>query len=216
VSSTGQVYAWGANGAGELGNGSISNLPDPAPALVRLPAGVQVTAVTAGEDDSLAVTALGQVFGWGQESFGSLGNGRDSGLAPLPVRTLLPPGLRVRSVFAGCFHTLAVTTGGLVLAWGDNGDGQLGNGNARQGDSVVPVRVRIPQGLPVTAVGGGCVHSVAVTARGLMFAWGANEFLGNGSTRDSALPELVRLPAGRVAIGTGGAAVADFSLALLR
>jgi alpha-tubulin suppressor-like RCC1 family protein len=215
VTTTGQVYAWGSNDDGELGNGT-SGQPNPTPAPVRLPAGTQVTAVAAAEHDSLAVTAGGDVFGWGNQSFGSLGNGRGSGIAPLPVRTLLPPGLRVRSIYAGCFHTLAITVTGIVLAWGDNGNGQLGDGQPRQGDSLVPVHVPLPNGGRAVAVGGGCVHSVALTGRGQMLAWGSGGLLGNGGMTSSPVPVAVRLPAGRIAIGTGGSAVGDFSLALLR
>src|SRR6185437_3103473 len=216
VTTAGQVYAWGSNDDGELGNGSTSGQPNPTPAPVRLPAGTQVIAATAAEHDSLAVTAGGDVFGWGNQSFGSLGNGQGSGIAPLPVRTLVPAGLRVRSIYAGCFHTLAITTTGIVLAWGDNGNGQLGDGQPRQGDSLFPVHVPLPQDGRAVAVGGGCVHSVALTARGQMLAWGTGVLLGNGGTTSSPVPVTVRLPAGRIAIGTGGSAIGDFSLALLQ
>jgi alpha-tubulin suppressor-like RCC1 family protein len=216
VTTTGQVYAWGSNDDGELGNGITNGQPNPTPALVQLPAGTRITAVTAAEHDSLAVTAGGGVLGWGSQSFGSLGNGRDSGTAPRPVHTLVPRGLRVRSIYAGCFHTLAVSSTGLVLAWGDNGNGQLGIGSLRRGESVFPVHVPLPQGGRAVAVGGGCVHSVAVTGRGQVLAWGSGGLLGNGGTTSSPAPVTVQLPAGRFAIGTGGRAIGDFSLALLR
>jgi alpha-tubulin suppressor-like RCC1 family protein len=117
-------------------------------------------------------------------------------------------------VFAGCFHTLALTTTGSVYAFGSNGSGELGIG--RFGDQVRPVRAHLPAGTRVTAVGGGCTHSVAVTSRGQMLAWGTGNLLGNGSaTGLSTVPVLVRLDRGQFAIGTGGSAGGDFSLALV-
>jgi alpha-tubulin suppressor-like RCC1 family protein len=212
VSTTGQVYAWGGNTDGQLGNGSAGP-PTGMPGLVHLPAGVQVTTVTAGEFDSLAVTTRGRVLGWGSESEGALGDGHDGGFTTVPVAAQLPFFVRVRSVFAGCFHTLAVTTAGTVFAFGANGNGELGIG--RSGDQLTPVRTRLPLGTQAVAVGGGCVHSVAVTSRGQLLSWGAGGLLGNGSTTASNVPVPVRLDRGQFALGTGGSAAGNHSLALV-
>jgi alpha-tubulin suppressor-like RCC1 family protein len=213
VTTRGQVLAWGANDVGQLGNGR-TGAPNGTPAAVPLPAGTQVTTATAGVDDSLVATVTGQVFGWGSEFAGGLGDGRTNGVAASPVRTLIPAGLRVRSLFAGCSHTLATTATGLVLAWGDSGNGQLGTGSSHQDGSAVPVHV--PLAGAAVAVGGGCVHSTALTRRGQVFSWGAATLQGNGTSAENDRPEQVSLPGGRTAIAIGGAAVADFSLALLR
>jgi alpha-tubulin suppressor-like RCC1 family protein len=215
VTTDGQVLGWGDNLAGELGTGSTSR-DSTTPVQAQLPPSTQVTTATAGLGDSLAVTSTGQVFGWGSQSFGSLGNGRTSGFTALPVRTLLPGGTTVRSVFAGCSHTLAVTTSGSVLAWGNNSnDGELGIGNTRMQDSPFPVRVHMPKGLQATAVGGGCFHSLALTRQGLVLAWGSRTLLGDGSSDGSALPVLVRLPVGSFAVGISSGAANTFSLAAL-
>jgi alpha-tubulin suppressor-like RCC1 family protein len=215
VTTDGQVLAWGDNNAGKLGNGGNARVGT-TPAPVQLPAGTRVTAVTAGTENSLAVTSTGQVLGWGSEASGSLGNGRTDGSTAVPVRTLLPAGTRVRSVFAGCKHTLAVTTDGQVLAWGDNqNDGELGIGTTRVRNSPFPVRARIQGGIQVVAVGGGCFHSLALTSQGQVLAWGGRTLLGNGSSNGSAVPVRVRLPVGSFAIGIGGGASNTFSLAVL-
>jgi len=213
VTTTGQVYAWGGNADGQLGNGAAGP-PTGTPALVRLPDRTRVRTVTAGELDSLAITAGGRVLGWGTESFGALGNGQGSGFSAVPVPALIPPFVRVRSVFAGCFHTLAVTTTGSVYGFGENGDGQLGTGQTGT-QQLIPARTRLPAGTRVTAVGGGCVHSVAVTSRGQMLSWGADGLLGNGSTAPSSVPVPVRLDRGQLAISTGGSADGNHSLALV-
>ena len=55
------------------------------------------------------------------------------------------------TVSAGGAHSLAVTAAGRVLAWGNNEYGQLGDGTTK--DRHVPVRVKLPAGSSVIAVG---------------------------------------------------------------
>lgn len=213
LTTGGQVYAWGDNSTGALGNGTTA-LEDPVPGLVHLPAGTRVTAVAAGDSDSLAVTARGRVLGWGLETRGSLGNGRGRGRATTPVAVHLPAGVRVRRVFAGGQHALALTATGSVLGWGDNQFGQVSAG-LKTGALLVPVRVPLPRGTRVTALGGGIWHSLALTRRGQVLAWGDNRSgaLGNGTRRRSAMPVLVQLPARAIAISSG--AQGGSSLAVL-
>jgi alpha-tubulin suppressor-like RCC1 family protein len=54
----------------------------------------------------------------------------------------LPAGAKVTAIAAGCHHSLALTSTGQVLAWGDDASGELGDGNTTQRD--VPVKVRLP------------------------------------------------------------------------
>lgn len=130
----------------------------------------------------------------------------------MPVRVKLPHGVTVTAIAAGGYATLALTTTGTVLAWGDGGNGQLGNGRAHSSD--LPVRVKIPAGVRVTGIGAGSLFSLARTSAGHVLAWGYNAFgqLGNGTTRSSDLPVRVRLPARTrvTAVSAGG----GFGLAL--
>jgi alpha-tubulin suppressor-like RCC1 family protein len=72
LTSSGQVLSWGANEAGELGIGATPrDDPHPVPAQVHLPAGVQITAITAGIDFAAALTSTGQVYAWGTTRMGS-------------------------------------------------------------------------------------------------------------------------------------------------
>src|SRR5262249_6442419 len=89
-----------------------------------------------------AAAALGDtILAWGNNVNGQLGDGTKTTRFN-PVTVHLPPGTTVTSVRTGCFHTLALTSTGQVLAWGFNGDGELGNGTTT--DSATPVPVSLP------------------------------------------------------------------------
>ncbi len=204
LTSTGSVLAWGADGEGQLGDGRTAK--SRVPVKVKLPKRTTVTAVAAGGMHSLALTARGSVLAWGANGHGELGDG-NSTQSRVPVKVKLGTSSKAIAIAAGFSHSLAVTSTGSVLAWGDNGSGQLGDGRSTESD--LPVSVKLPKGSKVTAVGAGYYHSLAVTAKGSVLAWGNNFYgqLGNGSTTGSDVPVKVKLPKGttvhQVAAGHG-------------
>jgi len=105
---------------------------------------------------------------------------------------------------------LARLSNGTVVAWGDNIDGQLGDGTTASSDVPVPVK-----GLTgVTAVSAGSLHSLALTSGGRVEAWGSNQDgqLGDGSLTNSRVPVAVPGLTGVSAVSAGGV----FSTALLK
>jgi alpha-tubulin suppressor-like RCC1 family protein len=211
LTSTGSVLSWGINDLGQLGNGTIGSDTVNLPASVMLPAGVKIKGISAGDATGLAVTTDGHALGWGFNGDGQVGDGTTS-TQPAPVQVSLPDGVKVTAVAAGQRHSLALTGQGQVLAWGFNGDGQLGIGN-RDG-SLVPVTTKLPAGTKVSGLFAGCFHSVALTAAGRVFFWGAGARgqLGNGGTADRATPVQVKMPAGTKV--TGVSAGCSHTLAL--
>jgi hypothetical protein len=197
LTTAGQVLAWGDNEFGELGTGSplgTSRVPVP----LSLPPGTTVKSVSAGDEHGLALTTTGQVLAWGDNDFGQLGNGtRASSNVPVPV--MLPAGTTVTGLAATQGDSLALTSGGKVLAWGDNAFGQLGSGSAVR-DSTTPVRVALPTGTAVRSLYGGGTHVLALTSKGKLLAWGNNKSgqLGDGTTTGRRRPVTVKLPTGTV------------------
>uniref|UniRef100_UPI003B75C91C RCC1 domain-containing protein n=1 Tax=Nesterenkonia muleiensis TaxID=2282648 RepID=UPI003B75C91C len=119
VTSSGEVYAWGSNFYGQLGDGTTENRYSP----VRVQGLTDVVSVSANSH-SLAVTGAGEVYAWGLNQGGQLGDGTTTRrLSPVRVEGLSD----VMSVSAGNF-SLAVTSSGEVYAWGNNTWGQLGDG----------------------------------------------------------------------------------------
>src|SRR6185312_5998661 len=114
---------------------------------VRLQPGVTITSVRGGCFHTLALTSAGQVLAWGANDSGELGDGTFTS-SPTPVRVTFPPGTgRITAVRAGCVHSLALTAGGRVLAWGGGLEGQLGDGaSGTDSDRNAPVPVLLPTG----------------------------------------------------------------------
>src|SRR6202521_1266921 len=110
LTPTGQVLAWGYNFDGELGNGSTTNSSPPV--AVSLPSGTLVIAIAGGTLHSLAMTSTGQVFAWGYNFDGELGNGTTTTTGcqciTTPVTVSLPSGPVVTPIAAGGGHGLAL------------------------------------------------------------------------------------------------------------
>ncbi len=202
LTSASTVLAWGSNSSGELGDGT--NTDSTTPVAVKLPPGTTVTAIAAGTFHTLALSSAGTVLAWGGNFSGELGDGTNTDRSE-PVPVSLPPGTTITAIAGGRGHSLALTSAGTVLAWGNNSSGQLGNGTNT--DSSTPVNVNLPAGTTATAITGGGRHSLALTSAGTVLAWGNNSSgqLGNGTNTDSSTPVNVNLPAGTTATAiTGG------------
>ena len=217
ITTKGHLYAWGYNGDGELGNGTTNDAGKPV--KVGLPAGTKVKIVSAGGDHTLALSTTGQLYAWGYNGDGELGDGTTTSRdTPEAVDFLFrgtPPGA-ITSLAAGCFHSLALTTKGVVLGWGLGTSGQLGNASTTT--SKLPVGAMLPAGTQVKSISAGCADSYARTAKGHVFAWGynANGQLGDGTTTNSDVPVRVTLAASRKAVAIGSGPAANHSFAIVR
>lgn len=174
----GSVVAWGRNDLGQLGNGNFTDSRTPVAVTGKALAGAPVVAVSAGNAFTVALRSDGQAVAWGDNTEGTLGNGRNRN-SPTPVKVDRKGVLAKRSVVsvvAGGEHVLAVCSDGVLISWGNGTQGQLGN-NART-SSNVPVRVSVSGILkkkkPVS-VTAGTYHSLVVCSDGTAAAWGANE-----------------------------------------
>jgi alpha-tubulin suppressor-like RCC1 family protein len=163
--SNGTVMSWGSNAnaqlgvpaetksAGEGATEEVEILHSDVPLPVQQLSGV--TAIAAGDDHALALLGDGEVSAWGANGAGQLGRGTEGGTSNLP--TVVPGLSGVTAVAAGAHHGLALLSGGSVLAWGYNPDGQLGN--ASNLNSPIPVAVKgIGQ---VAGIAGGGSHSLS-------------------------------------------------------
>ncbi|MBI4700441.1 MAG: hypothetical protein HY744_04610, partial [Deltaproteobacteria bacterium] len=198
----GTVWCWGANAKGQLGDGTTSPSSVPVKVKVLAPTVEQLfVAVATGQQHSCAVTAgHGQVYCWGWNAYGQLGDGTKIDRLQ-PVQVLEAPGLAPLQgavmVQAGGGHTCALLSNGGVKCWGVNIYGQLGDGSVNP--SLVPDKyVSFAGGERVLTLGAGGSHNCAIRTDGKMQCWGLNASgqLGNGSKTNSLVPKDVLAVAG--------------------
>lgn len=198
VCADGTVAAWGGNENGQLGHGGTSASSTPVAVTMSGPlSGKKAVAVAAGSQHSLVLFTDGTVAAWGDGSLGQLGDGGalDHDV-PVPVNTSgALAGRRVVAISAGASHSAALCGDGTVVCWGDNTNGQLGDGGSTL--SNVPVAVStsgVLAGRSITAIACGQNHTLALLADGAVVAWGSNgsQQLGNNNgTTPSNVPVFV-------------------------
>lgn len=178
VTTTGQLYCWGANGGGKLGDGTTTDRPTP----VLISVGAPVASVAAGVDHTCAITTTGIAYCWGYGYSGELGSGTSSRLTPYPVSG----GFTFRTIATGLQVTCGVTTADAAYCWGRNDWGQLGTGSFSYATS------------PTAVAGGGAYrdvrayyyHTCGLTTGGAVRCWGRQRWgeLGIGLAGGTATP----------------------------
>ncbi|MEW6428287.1 MAG: choice-of-anchor D domain-containing protein [Thermodesulfobacteriota bacterium] len=153
LKADGTVWAWGSNGYGHLGDNSMIQRRTPVQVAGPGGAGVLsgVIAIAAGELGSMAIRNDGTVWTWGSNVRGALGNATAYATTQqslTPVQVIVEPAAQpirfltgVKAISAS-FHDLAVKDDGSFWSWGQNLYGQLGNGNAGEGENSVATAVQ--------------------------------------------------------------------------
>ena len=141
----GRVLCFGANQAGQLGNGSTQGGHTP----VEVSGLSGARAVSTTVDHSCAVDGQGAVWCWGSNGTDSNNDGVPETVngklgQPAAVKNRYTPARvngvnHVATVTTGDDHSCALTANGAIWCWGDNASGQLGGGTAKW--SPVPVEV---------------------------------------------------------------------------
>lgn len=147
VKSGGTVWAWGLNTNGRLGDGSTTQRTIPVQVKTTLSPITylrNVSDISAGGSHSMALDSDGNVWVWGLNSSGQLGDG----LTTQRTSPFQVPGLsKVSVISAGAEHSLALvrdiaTSRDIIYSWGRNTSGQLGDGTNNNSSS--PVKVQLP------------------------------------------------------------------------
>jgi len=211
LTAAGGVKCWGSGTSGSLGNGSFENSATPVDVIELDGTGTPklldgVVQITLGPNHACALTTAGGVKCWGNNSYGQLGNGT---FAPIegPGGFATPGDVMdgsvaltgVTQISAGGWHTCAVITGGRVKCWGNNGQGQLGNGTISASTSGIATPVDVREWIPaqpltgVAQISAGGYHTCTVSVDGAAKCWGRGVHgqlgvgLGRGETHPADL-----------------------------
>jgi len=178
-----EIWCWGANGDGQLGDGTHESRDAP----VELQSGGRFALVSAGVGHTCALDYQGRASCWGRNNRGQLGTGTT-------VSQVRPTGVvgdqRFSSISSGALHTCAVSVGAVAYCWGDNEAGQLGTGAPSGHSRPVPLDAAQHTFRSVTA---GFSHTCGLTRVGEALCWGSDDRgeLGNGETGDRRTPSPV-------------------------
>lgn len=192
--SNGTVAAWGGNHYGDLATDTARNFyPLPVCTKIEYPCKPanelrEVVEVSAGADFSLARLKNGTVMAWGENTYGTLGDGTSNGPelcgdenAPCSRVPVQVSGLtEVATIAAGSWDALALLKNGTVMAWGGNQRGQLGDGEDASSDLPRAVCAVAEHGScaerlgEVKSISGGYFDNYALLEDGTVAAWGSN------------------------------------------
>lgn len=191
VKGDGTLWVWGSNRYGARGDGTnseaiVAPVQVPIPARITTPSRPGKHAIAVGTSALAAIDTAGQVWTWGANWNGRLGDGTtNSRYTPARVRKSAVPGdylTGIVSIAAGGGTMAAIDADGMVWTWGAGASGALGNGGTS--DSAYPVQVlqagRNNTATPFVGVSqvacGSSGFCIALTRYGKVFGWGNNDF----------------------------------------
>ena len=200
VRGVGAIYCWGANGSGQLGNGTTDTFD--APTAVG-GANNYWTSVSAGAYHACGRANNGRLFCWGANNYGQLGIGTAGGPARTSPRPVRGGFTDWTSVDVGERQTCGRRANGRIYCWGNNDFGELGDGTTNPSSSPRLVAGGITNW---SSVDTASTHTCARRANGRLYCWGGNDDgqLGDGSNTDQLRPHLVPGPAVWTAVATAG------------
>jgi alpha-tubulin suppressor-like RCC1 family protein len=178
IRRVGTLSCWGDDSAGQLGNGpSYGSVASPSFALAG-----PWASVGAGSLHTCGVTTDRRLFCWGDDSVGQQANGPSD--LPKQAPFMVPYNAAWTGVSAGAGHTCAGWSGGGLMCWGGDGDGQVGNGTPLE-MQIYPAQ--IGAGSVWTSVSAGGAHTCGRLASGRLRCWGDNDLgqVGRGSASPS-------------------------------
>lgn len=182
TASTNEIFCFGNNSSGQLGNGTVSSSALP----VRVSGITTAVEVSAGDSYSCARLSAGDAYCWGNNTEGTLGDGSGLGMfVPVNVDVI---GSNARRISAGLNHTCATRkSDGEVMCWGRGQEGQRGDNTTTQRNIPTSTNPALKQAYDISARGN---HTCAWMGTCNAKCWGDNTYgqLGNGTTVSSSVP----------------------------
>jgi len=203
IKEDGRLYSWGSNDKGELGTLGVFTKKEPTQEYSQ---SSEWKSVSAGKKFTLALKNDGSLWGWGENSYGQIGNKMFSERRQ-PVQE--DTNSTWKQVSAGAEYSSALKEDDNSLwSWGNNSFGQLGDGN----NSSSKVAVQESSKKSWRDVATGAEHTLAIDDAGKLFTWGNNHYgqLGDNSVEHKNTPIAINPSERWNSISAGD----DFSLAV--
>jgi len=203
IKMNGTLWAIGENQFGQLGDGTLTGRTLP----VQIGTANDWKDVTAGNCTSFAIKNNNALWAWGRNNHAQFGNGKNEN-TPTAINTSTTWKTACSSTASFSGHTLAIQSNGTLWAWGQNNDGQLGNGTTYT-HKALPIQV----GTDTTwkTITNGFGFSIGIKTDGSLWAWGRNSRgqLGTG-LGSSSTPVKVGNDSNWLMVSAGG----EFVIAL--
>lgn len=186
----GEVYCWGGNNFGQVGDGTTSTVNAP----TRIGGSLLFRDIAAGAGYTCGVTVANVGYCWGSQ----VGDGTES---MRNVPTPIAGGLAFTSVSGSSNHACGLTTAGEVYCWGRNEFGEFGDGTITSS----PAPVRAATAIQFTEMAVGVSHTCAIATSGTTYCWGLGTSgqLGTGGIVNQRLPVAVQSPVTFVKLAIG-------------
>ncbi len=216
IASDNDLYCWGYNGSGQLGDSTTVNRYVPVLVSRVIDSGTTPFAngqILAGADYTCAIASDNKAYCWGYNLYGQLGDGTTTNrTSPASIsQGALPSGATIRQVSTDIYHTCAIASDNKAYCWGYNPNGQLGDGTTTSRTAPVAVsQGALPFGAIVNQIAVGYLNTCAIASDNKAYCWGYNLYgqLGDSTTTNRSTPVAVSqgaLPSGAIVrqIATG-------------
>ena len=220
---TEELFGWGINLYGTLGDGAYVDrplpVPIPPPTAEMQELGItrwSQVEITSMWNHNFAITPTGEMFAWGRNTMGELGDGSFTNRST-PVRISPTPAMQTAGItnwneaelFFFPRHAFALAPNGTLFAWGHNNTGQLGDGSFT--NRATPVSVPLTQAMinagitnwnHAEIIGRG-YFAYALAPNGALFGWGNNTYgrLGDGTTVNRNTPVPISVTPAMITAG---------------
>jgi alpha-tubulin suppressor-like RCC1 family protein len=186
ITTDSAAYCWGENDFGQLGRNDYND----ADTAVAVTGGHLFSTISAHTSFHVCAVAISaEVYCWGRDDKGELGNGTPGVTSPSPV--LASGSLVLAGVSAGNEFSCAWEGAGKGYCWGGNAQGRLGNGSTL--DTIYTAPYPVADTIAFTRLSAGTFHVCGITSSGKMYCWGSgpNGALGHGDTVSVPTPQQV-------------------------
>ena len=178
LTTHGRIFAFGNNSCGQLGLGHTNVINRPT--LAQIPGLLQdetIRNISTGYYHTLVLTTHNHIFSFGDNEHGQLGLGYTGEKVYTPSLVQLPllEGETIRSLSAGSYYTIVLSSQDRIFAFGQNNRGQLGLGHANPVDRPTQVQLPLEEDEAIQNVAAGYSHTIVLTTHDRVFTFGLNE-----------------------------------------